>query len=108
MAGMQKDKNACISYTPQQWMGSDTLQRNLTERNEKMVEKDDVIQGRIFWLASKEELPARAVRRAHGKGAIEEGIYNHPVVIISRPAEEGHLVHFHLVSRAFAAQQIWH
>ncbi|KAH7401639.1 hypothetical protein BKA66DRAFT_405510, partial [Pyrenochaeta sp. MPI-SDFR-AT-0127] len=51
-----------------------------------------------FRLPSKEELPERAVRRAHGKGAVEEGIYNHPVVVISKPVEESHLVHFHLIT----------
>ncbi|KAF2742501.1 hypothetical protein M011DRAFT_371068, partial [Sporormia fimetaria CBS 119925] len=65
---------------------------------ERPVEDDEVVQGRIFWLPSKEELPPKAVRRAHGKGAIEEGIHNHPVVVVSRPAEEGSIVHFHLIT----------
>jgi hypothetical protein len=64
------------------------------------VNGDDVVQGRILWLPPKKDLPTRAVRRAHGKGAIEEGIFNHPVVVISRPAEEANIVHFHLVSNA--------
>jgi hypothetical protein len=51
-----------------------------------------------FWLPPMEELPPRAVRRAHGKGAIEEGIYNHPVLVVSRPLDENHVVHFHIVS----------
>lgn len=71
-----------------------------TERNKRRIDSSDVVQGHIFWLASKKELPKHAVKRAHGKGAVEEGIYNHPVVVTSRTAEEGHLVHFHLVSRA--------
>jgi hypothetical protein len=65
---------------------------------DQRAEKHDVVQGHIYWLPSKEELPGRAIRRAHGKGAIEEGIYSHPIVIVSHPAEEGHVVHFHLVS----------
>lgn len=52
-----------------------------------------------MWLPAAEDLPERAVRRAHGKGAVEDGIYNHPVVIVSRPAEDEQAVHFHLVSR---------
>lgn len=64
-----------------------------------MVESKDIVQGRVLWLPQKHELPEKAVRRAHGKGAVEEGIYNHPVVIISRPEEEPNIVHFHLVGR---------
>src|SRR4051794_12734713 len=108
MASFQGDNIAFVSYTPQRWINSHSFQRTLTERNERGVDCDDIVQGRIFWLAAKEELPERAVRRAHGKGAIEEGIYNHPVVVISRPAEEDHLVHFHLVSRVLRSSQICH
>jgi hypothetical protein len=61
-------------------------------------DEKDITQGRVCWLPPKEELPERAVRRAHGKGAIEEGIYNHPIVVVSRPADEHDIVHFHLVS----------
>lgn len=67
-------------------------------RTDKRVESEEVAQGRILWLPMKHELPQKAVRRAHGKGAVEEGIYNHPIVIISRPAEEDHTVHFHLIT----------
>jgi hypothetical protein len=63
----------------------------------KQIEGDDVVQGRIFWLPPKAELPEKAVRRAHGKGVIEEGIYNHPVVVVSRPDDDRSIVHFHLV-----------
>ncbi|KAF2127347.1 hypothetical protein P153DRAFT_268634, partial [Dothidotthia symphoricarpi CBS 119687] len=72
--------------------------RAYTEQIEKRLDERDVVQGRVFWLPSREELPERAVRRAHGKGAIEEGIYNHPVVVVSRPAEEDNVVHFHLIT----------
>lgn len=67
-------------------------------RTEKRVESEDVVQGQILWLPQKHELPPKAVRRAHGKGAVEEGIYNHPIVIVSRPAEEDNIVHFHLIT----------
>ena len=99
MATSQAYSNVHINYMPQQCISSHSFQRASTEKIERRVDSGDVVQGRIFWLPSKEELPDRAVKRAHGKGAVEEGIYQHPVVIISRPAEEGHVVHFHLVSR---------
>jgi len=71
--------------------------RTVTEGPQRDVDDSDVTQGTVFWLPAKEDLPERAVRRAHGKGAVEEGIYNHPVVAISRPSDESHTVHFHLV-----------
>jgi hypothetical protein len=78
--------------------------RSSSAREDSIVNEDDVVQGRILWLPPKKDLPTRAVRRAHGKGAIEEGIFNHPVVVISRPAEEANIVHFHLVSTAYSQQ----
>ncbi len=89
-----------VEYTPQEWISS-SIPRTSTEPNERMLESSDFVQGRIFWLGSKDELPERAVKRAHGKGAIDEGIYSHPVVVLARPADEAHLVHFHLVSIVF-------
>lgn len=71
--------------------------RSSCQMDGKYVEEGDIVQGRIFWLPPKSELPERAVRRAHGKGVVEEGIYNHPIVVISRPDEERNMVHFHLV-----------
>lgn len=71
--------------------------RASTQRELKRVDEADLVLGRVFWLPPKEELPPRAVRRAHGKGAVEEGIYNHPIVVISRPAEEPEAVHFQIV-----------
>lgn len=62
------------------------------------VREYEVAQGRIFWLPPCEELPAKAVRRAHGRGSVDEGIYNHPVVVISHPEEEPDMVHFQVVS----------
>jgi hypothetical protein len=72
--------------------------RSSCQMDGKQVNEDDVVQGRIFWLPPKAELPEKAVRRAHGKGIIEEGIYNHPIVVISRPDDDRSIVHFHLVS----------
>jgi hypothetical protein len=72
--------------------------RGSAQKDLKRVEEVDVVQGRVFWLPPMEELPSRAVRRAHGKGAIEEGIYNHPVLVVSRPSDESHVIHFHIVS----------
>ncbi|KAF3025446.1 hypothetical protein E8E12_000169 [Didymella heteroderae] len=45
-----------------------------------------------------ENLPGCAVRRAHGKGAVEDGIHNHPVVVVSRPVADEQVVHFHLIT----------
>jgi hypothetical protein len=57
----------------------------------------DVAPGRILWLPLQEELPEGAVRRAYGKGAVEDGIYQHPVVVVARFAD---VVHFQLVSNS--------
>lgn len=67
------------------------------QKDSKKVDEMDLAPGRVFWLPPREELPPRAVRRAHGKGAIEEGIYNHPVLVVSRPADEPQVIHFHIV-----------
>lgn len=75
-----------------------TPRRASTPKETKRIDDAELVVGHVFWLPPKEELPPRAVRRAHGKGAVEEGIYNHPVVVISRPAEEPEVVHFHIVS----------
>jgi hypothetical protein len=74
------------------------LERSRTEIVDRHVNESQVVQGTVLWLPAKEDLPERAVRRAHGKGAIEEGIFNHPVVVVSRPEDESHVIHFHLVS----------
>lgn len=66
--------------------------------NNEDVRDYEVAQGRIFWLPPREELLAKAVRRAHGRGAVDEGIYNHPVIVVSRPEEDPEMVHFQLVS----------
>jgi hypothetical protein len=74
------------------------LERSQTEGGDRKVDETLVTQGTVLWLPAKEDLPERAVRRAHGKGAIEEGIFNHPIVVVSRPKDESHTIHFHLVS----------
>jgi hypothetical protein len=54
------------------------------------------IQGKIFYLPPKNQLPEGAMKRVRPKGGlIEDGVYNHPVVVISRPYNTDHLVHFH-------------
>jgi hypothetical protein len=63
----------------------------------RRIEERDIVPGRIFYLPPRKELPGRAVRRVTGYGSIDEGTYSHPVVVVSRPADEGHLVHFQLV-----------
>jgi hypothetical protein len=68
------------------------------ETVDRTVDESQVVQGTVLWLPAKEDLPERAVRRAHGKGAIEEGIFNHPVVVVSRPEDDSPTIHFHLVS----------
>lgn len=72
--------------------------RSQTEAVYRSVDESQVVQGTVLWLPAKEDLPERAVRRAHGKGAIEEGIFNHPVVVVSRPEDDSQTMHFHLVS----------
>jgi hypothetical protein len=78
--------------------GDKTLPRTSTDMTEATVDDVRFPHGSIFWLPPKTKLLEHAVKRAHGKGAIEDGIYGHPVVVVSRPAEESSVVHFHLVS----------
>lgn len=76
------------------------LDRSVTEgaRTERVVEDRHITQGAIFFLPAEKDLPRNAVRRAHGKGRIEDKIHDHPVVVISRPASETNIVHFHLIT----------
>lgn len=87
-----------FNWYPQPRTNSFEPQHFVPSSEGRPVIDKDVVQGCILWLPSRSELPAKAVRRAHGKGAVEEGIYNHPIVVVSRPAESCHSVHFHLVS----------
>lgn len=87
-----------LNPTPQEWMYAQSFPRATTEEPERRVEDGDVHQGRIFWLPSKDDLPKGAVKRVRGKGAIEEGIYCHPVVVVSRPAENSRLAHIQLIT----------
>ncbi|KAH5329928.1 hypothetical protein HBI12_072410 [Parastagonospora nodorum] len=75
-----------------------TTGRSQTEAVDRSVDESQVVQGTVLWLPAREDLPERAVRRAHGKGAIEEGIFNHPVVVVSRPEEDSQIIHFHLIT----------
>jgi hypothetical protein len=82
----------CVGPTPRY------LKRVATERLTRGIDDNHAIQGTVLWLPARKDLPDRAVRRAHGKGPIEEGIYDHPVVVVSRPLRDSREVHFHLVS----------
>jgi hypothetical protein len=75
-----------------------SLEQSETEASDRKVDETLVTQGTVLWLPAKEDLPEHAVRRAHGKGAIEEGIFKHPIVVVSRPRDENRNIHFHLVS----------
>lgn len=97
----QDGSNSPYFANPSPTSTSSERRWSLSQRDEKGVNEQDLVQGRILWLPPKHELPVKAVRRAHGKGAVEEGIYNHPVVIISRPADDKDTIHFHLVSSGF-------
>lgn len=84
----------------------------LIQRSEAPLQDGDVQQGRIFWLPSKEGISRmaskeklsneglwrREVRRGHSTGAIDEGIYSHPVVVVSRPKKDSRYVHFLLIT----------
>ena len=72
--------------------------RSSCQQDDSVLEDEDVVQGRILWLPPKDKLPSRAVKRAHGKRGVEEGIFNHPIVVISRPEDEPTVVYFHIVT----------
>lgn len=94
----------------------DNFQNNINDSQVQSVntplQDQNVIQGRVFWLPSKEEVAKNAskeklsnedlwkreVRRGHSSGAIDERIYSHPVVVVSRPQAQSRLVQFLLVS----------
>lgn len=92
-----------MECVPKELLTPQPLQRAQTEQLRSSQDDHGIAQGRIMWLPAAEELPERAVRRAHGKGAVEDGIYNHPVVVVSRPADDEQSVHFHLVSRTWSS-----
>lgn len=98
MAAAEYYSGACMEYVPKHLLAPQPLQRAQTEQIGRRRDDHGIAQGRIMWLPAVDHLPERAVRRAHGKGAVEDGIYNHPVVIVSRPADDEQTVHFHLVS----------
>ena len=98
MAAAEYYSGACMDMVPAHLLAPHMLQRAQSEQVGMRKGGDGIAQGRIMWLPAMEDLPERAVRRAHGKGAVEEGIYNHPVVVVSRPLDDERCVHFHLVS----------
>lgn len=98
MATMNQHSNTNAGYSSR---GHATQSENMGE-----ITTSDVAQGRIFWLPPKEELPQRAIRRAHGKGAVDEGIYNHPVVVVSRPKDDAGIVHFQVVSLHISREDV--
>lgn len=98
MAAAEYYSGACMEPRSTHLLAPSVLQRAQTEQIGRRTEDVEIAQGRIMWLPSMEDLPERAVRRAHGKGAVEDGIYNHPIVVISRPLDDAQVVHFHLVS----------
>lgn len=61
------------------------------------IYEDELVQGRIFWLPRRDQLPPKSVCRAQGRQPVDELIYDHPVIIVSHPAEEPNIVHFHVV-----------
>jgi hypothetical protein len=104
MAAAEYYSGACMECVPKYLLAPRPLQRAQTEQVVRRSDDHGIVQGRIMWLPGAENLPERAVRRAHGKGAVEDGIYNHPVVIVSRPADDEQTVHFHLVSWPLSAR----
>ncbi|EOA85830.1 uncharacterized protein SETTUDRAFT_169604 [Exserohilum turcica Et28A] len=65
--------------------------------NQAAVKEAHVVQGRVIWLPVEEDLPQGAVQRVNGR-CVDEGIYGHPVVVVSRPAEDSHTVHFQIIT----------
>ncbi|KAF3007782.1 hypothetical protein E8E13_010299 [Curvularia kusanoi] len=98
MAAAEYYSGPCMNTGSLQSLAPQMLQRVQTEQTGMKREDAGIAQGRIMWLPAMEDLPERAVRRAHGKGAVEEGIYNHPVVVVSRPLDDERCVHFHLIT----------
>ena len=93
MATIQKSVASSISCVLQQGPEWSWTMPN----HQSAAEDVDVVQGRIFWLPAEEDLPKRAVERVNGRGVVES-IYRHPVVIVSRPAEDSQTAHFQIVS----------
>jgi len=74
------------------------MQRPSIQSVARTVTSEDVAQGRILFLPPFHETPGNSVQRVFGKGPVDEGMFDRPVVICSRPADEGGVVHFHIVS----------
>jgi hypothetical protein len=74
------------------------MESNIVSPQNKTLDDDHAFQGQVLWLPAKSELIKDAVKRAHGKGPVEGGIYDHPVVVVSRPLGDSREVHFYVVS----------
>lgn len=107
MAAAEYYSGACMEMVPQHLLAPHMLHRAQTEQVGRRKDDVGIEQGRIMWLPAFDSLPDRAVRRAHGKGAVEEGIYNHPVVVVSRPQDDEPSVHFHLVSYLLLKHELY-
>ncbi len=70
------------------------MQRSSIQPAASTVTSEDVVQGRILFLPPFHETPENSVQRVFGKGPVDEGIFDHPVVICSRPVDEEDVVHY--------------
>ena len=84
MAATEYYSGACAEYVPKHLLAPKLLQQAQTEQIGRRENDVGIAQGLIMLLPAVEDLPERAIRRAHRKGAVEGGIYNHPVVVVSR------------------------
>ena len=70
------------------------------------VTSDDVEQGRILWLPPLEEVLSTSSSRGQQAPVVEvargtnpsPNMYNHPIVVFSRPAREPDVIYFLCVS----------
>jgi hypothetical protein len=71
-----------------------------------VVNESEVVPGATFYLPAKDELPPDAVlpvlvkpptNTKNSKEFAASGFYNRHVVIVSRPADEEGMIHFHNV-----------
>lgn len=101
MATLQGPAASDAEDVPQRWS-----ERRTKSRDQIGAQDDDVVQGRVFWLPAEEELPKQAVKRACGKGAVED-VYGRPVVVISRPANDRRTTYFQLVSMVCVTRMLY-
>jgi hypothetical protein len=72
------------------------------------IDPNYAMPGKVFFLPAKAELPAGAVTRGYKRGRIGDGVYNHPVVVVSHPYDDENFVHFFLVSAHFRKKSTEH